>query len=106
MSLFQSLSGGYQHDEAACIRTLFDHTQPLHDRGVAAEYLYTGQTPTAMAALLRFVLDETQDTGLREEAAGTLGDIYSVVGVDHKALEQMPLHYREHASARISKKRA
>src|SRR4051812_41307087 len=103
MSLFVKLFGAYKHDEDACIRILFDRTQPLPDRGVAAEYLYTGQTPTAIAALLRFVLDETQDTGLREEAAGTLGDIYSVVGIDHQALEQMPPHYREHALAKTSK---
>jgi hypothetical protein len=106
MSLFQKLFGTNKHDETACIRTLFDRTQPLHERGVAAEYLYEGQTPTAVAALLRFVLDETQDTGLREEAANTLGDIYSAVGIDHQALEQMPLNYREHVLTKASDKRA
>ena len=104
MSLFQKLFGGVPHDEAACIRMLFDRTQSSGNRGVAAEYLYKGQTPTATAALLKFVLDETQDTGLREEAAGTLGDIYHIVGVDHQALAQMPEHYREHTLANASKK--
>ena len=102
MSLFQKLFGRV-HDEDACIQILFDRTRSLHDRGFAAESLYTGQTPTAIAALLRFVLDETQETELREEAAGTLGDIYSIVGVDHQALEQMSEHYREHTLAKASK---
>jgi hypothetical protein len=106
MSLFQTLFGRFQYDEAACIRILFDRTQPLHDRGVAAESLYTGQTPTATVALLRFVLDESQEVQLREEAAGTLGDIYRVVGIDHQALEKMPDHYRDEVLSKASTKGA
>ena len=104
MSLFQKLFGRFQHDEAACIRILFDRTKPLFDRGVAAESLYTGQTPTATAALLQFILDDSQEVELREEAAGTLGDIYSIVGIDHQALEKMPDHYRDEVLSKISTK--
>jgi hypothetical protein len=68
MSLLPRLFGRDRYDEAACIRILFDRTQSLAERGAAAESLYTGQTPTAAAALLRFILDETEDSSLREEA--------------------------------------
>ena len=106
MSLFQKLFGRAEYDEAACIRLLFDRTQPLNERGAAAESLYTGQTPTATAALLRFVLDEAEQPELREEAASTLGSIYNVVGVDHQAMAKIPDHYRNEVLANISKKGA
>lgn len=91
----QKYFGHHKHDEDVCIQVLFDRTRTIHDRSVAAESLYTGQTPTASAALLRFILDDTQEAALREEAASTLGAIYRVVGIDHQELEKMPDHYRD-----------
>jgi len=107
MSLVQRLFGLGRYDEAACIRILFDRTQSLAERGAAAaESLYTGQTPTAAAALLRLILDETEDSLLREEAATTLGAIYNIVGIDQQALEKIPSPYHEEVLSEISTKGA
>jgi hypothetical protein len=101
MLLYQKLFGGATYDEAACIRVLFDRTQPLHERGAAAESLYTGKTPTATAALLQLILDETEDSFIREAAATTLGQIYSVIGCDLRALQLIPSPYNHEVLSEI-----
>ena len=104
VNYFQRLFRKWQYDEVAAIRVLFDREQSLFNRGCAAESLYTGQTPTATAALLKLVVDETEHPSLREEAAGTLGSIYDVIGLDHQALGKIPSPYREEVLAGISRK--
>jgi hypothetical protein len=104
MPLFQKPFDGGTYDEAGCIRILFDRTQSLAERAAASESLYTGQMPTARTALLQLILDETEDSFLRGEAATTLGQIYSVVGVDPQALKQISAPYREEVLAEIPRK--
>jgi tetratricopeptide (TPR) repeat protein len=41
------------------------------ERGAAAESLYIGQTPTAAAALLKCILDETEDAVIRGDPPGS-----------------------------------
>lgn len=101
MSIFSRILGFHQYDEGACIKILLDRTQPLAERGAAAESLFAGQTATACAALLKVVLDETDDPQLREESAGTLGAIYNVIGVNHEVLVKIPSPYREEVLASI-----
>src|SRR5258706_15554029 len=108
MSFLQRLSQlvkPHRYDEAACIQLLFDRSQPLWERGAAAESLYIGQTPTATAALLKFVTDGSEEPQLREEAAASLGAIYSIIGVDENALASIPSPYKEEVLAGIPEKR-
>ncbi len=94
---------GERYDEAACTRILFDRSKPIAERAAAAESLYTGQTSTAAAALLKVVLDDAEDPQLREEAATTLGSMYNVKGIDHDTVKNVPSPYREEILANITR---
>jgi hypothetical protein len=102
-SLLSTFFEGWKYDEQECIRVLLDRGESLGQRGQAAEMLYRGQSPAAVSALVRIALDDTENMLLREEAAGTLGDIYAMVGVDEKTLNQFPIHLRENVMVRVSK---
>jgi hypothetical protein len=54
------------------------------------------RTPATIEVLLKVILDELEPSGLREEAAGVLGDIYKEVGADEEAIARIPDYYRGH----------
>lgn len=104
MSIFQRLLVRSEYDESSCIRTLLDWAQPLHERAVAAENLYSSQTRSAAEALLKVIMDEAEDPHLREESACTLGEIYDVIGINYQVLQKVPPSYREEILANVSNK--
>ena len=84
-------------DGEICIRLLLDQATPPADRLAAAESLMHYPKPQACDALFRVTMDESEEQGLREEAAGSLGILWCELGIQYERLADLPLLYLQEA---------
>jgi hypothetical protein len=93
----QQLAGQSTFDPEACIGHLLDKTNSEANRGAAAESLGMAElgelgpsVSRAVDALFRVACDQEDLIMVREEAAESLGVIWSEIGVDHARFARLP----------------
>jgi hypothetical protein len=94
---FRRLVGINAFDPEACIAYLLDKTHSEANRGAAAESLGMVEldelgtsVSRAVDALFQVACDQEDLINVREEAAGSLGVIWSEIGVDHLRFAHLP----------------
>ena len=80
-------------DGEICVGLLLDKATPPVDRLAAAESLMHYPKPQACDALFRVTMDESEEQGLRHEAAGSLGSLWCELGIQYERLAVLPLVY-------------
>ncbi|MCB9233374.1 MAG: hypothetical protein H6581_17085 [Bacteroidia bacterium] len=73
-----------------CIRLLLDKNALEADRMAATESLSWCNSASAQDALFQVILDEEEMDHLREEAAASLGSLWTESGIDYSRLAQIP----------------
>ena len=85
-------------DGEICISLLLDQATAPADRLAAAESLMYYPKPQACDALFRVTRgDQSEEHGLRREAAGTLGSLWCEIGVQYDRLAVLPFVYLQEA---------